>query len=80
MTRISGQDNFFAYAVNKKNENGGVFISVREAIQALKQDGIDKIVIVPGHWNYDNIDTILTHEAQQWPAHYAQGGYLGRQV
>jgi hypothetical protein len=53
-------DNFFSYAVNKKNENGGVFISVREAIQAMKQDGIDKIVIVPGHWNYDNIDTILT--------------------
>ncbi|MCX5904935.1 MAG: hypothetical protein NTV89_16020 [Proteobacteria bacterium] len=53
-------DNFFSYAVNKTNENGGVFISVREAIQAMKQDGIDKIVIAPGHWNYDNIDTILT--------------------
>jgi len=53
-------DNFFSYAVNKKNENGGVFISVRDAIQALKQDRVDKIVIAPGHWNYDNIDTILS--------------------
>ena len=53
-------DNFFSYAVNKKSENGGVFISVRDAIQALKQDGVDKIVIAPGHWNYDNIDTILS--------------------
>ena len=53
-------DNFFSYAVNKKSENGGVFISVRDAIQALKQDRVDKIVIAPGHWNYDNIDTILS--------------------
>ena len=52
-------DNFFSYAVNKKSENGGVFISVRDAIQALKQDRIDNIVIAPGHWNYDNIDTIF---------------------
>jgi hypothetical protein len=54
------QDNFFSYAVNKTSENGGVFISVREAIQGLKQDGIDNILIAPCHWNYDNIDTILS--------------------
>jgi hypothetical protein len=54
------QDNFFAYAVNKTSETGRVFISVRDAIQALKQDGIDNILIAPCHWNYDNIDTILS--------------------
>ena len=54
------ENNFFTYAVNKPEENGGVFISVRDAINLLKQDGINKIIVIPGHWNYDNIDTILT--------------------
>jgi hypothetical protein len=55
-------DNFFAYAVNKKNENGGVFIRVRDAINTLKAEGRDKIVVAMCHWNYDNIDTILTNK------------------
>ena len=54
------ENNFFTYAVNSPEENGGVFYSVRDAINLLKQDGINKIIIIPGHWNYDNIDTILT--------------------
>jgi hypothetical protein len=53
-------DNYFTYAVNKANENGGVFISVRDAINTLKGYNIRNILIIPGHWNYDNLDTILT--------------------
>ncbi len=53
------EDNFFAYGINKPSENGGIFITIREAIELLKEDGVDKIIIAPCHWNYDNLDTIL---------------------
>jgi len=41
------ENNFFTYAVNSPEENGGVFYSVRDAINLLKQDGINKIIIIP---------------------------------
>jgi hypothetical protein len=52
-------DNFYTYGINKTSENGGVFITIREAIDSLKEEGIDKIIVAPCHWNYDNLDTIL---------------------
>jgi hypothetical protein len=52
-------DNFFAYGINKTSENGGIFLTIREAIASMKEDGIDKIIIAPCHWNYDNLDTVL---------------------
>ncbi|MEI6128103.1 MAG: hypothetical protein WCQ99_16260, partial [Pseudomonadota bacterium] len=52
-------DNYFTYGVNKTNENGGVFIRIRDAIQTMKGYGISNILVVPCHWNYDNLDTIV---------------------
>ncbi|MCK5256486.1 MAG: hypothetical protein KAQ81_10715, partial [Deltaproteobacteria bacterium] len=35
------------------------FYGLRDAIQFANADGIDKIIIAPCHWQYDNLDTIL---------------------
>jgi hypothetical protein len=57
-------DNFFAYGVNKDSENkdtsgNTVFYSVRKAIQMAKESGLDKIIYMPCHWDYDNFDNIM---------------------
>jgi hypothetical protein len=52
-------DNYFTYGVNKQNENGSVYIRIRDAIQTMKGYGIENILVVPCHWNYDNLDTIF---------------------
>ncbi len=36
-----------------------IYYGLRDAIQFAKADGIDKVIIAPCHWQYDNLDTIL---------------------
>jgi hypothetical protein len=35
------------------------FINTREAIQMAKGEGLDKLIVIPAHWQYDNNDTYL---------------------
>lgn len=35
------------------------FINTREAIQMAKAEGLDKLIVIPAHWQYDNNDTYL---------------------
>lgn len=66
-------DNFFAYGVNKDAENkdingNPVFKSVRDSIQLAKASGLDKIIYMPCHWDYDNFDTIMnTRQVNKLP-------------
>ncbi len=58
------EDNFFTYAlgadIDLKGYGGDtVFPNIRLAIQEAKQGGMDQMLIVPGHWNYDNLDTVF---------------------
>jgi hypothetical protein len=58
------EDNFFTYGlstdIDLKGYSGeSIYYSIRQAIQFAKEDGIDKIIIAPCHWNYDNIDNIF---------------------
>jgi hypothetical protein len=58
------EDNFFTLGLSEEPDllgYGGetIFYSIRDAIQFAKADGIDKIIVAPCHWNYDNLDTIL---------------------
>jgi len=57
-------DNFYTYALGNDVDLKGyggetVFSNIRDEVQRAKDDGIDKIIVVPGHWNSDNLDTIL---------------------
>ena len=45
-----------------------------------KAQGIDKIIVVPAHWNYDNLDTIMRSKEENWlpmvsKADLANGNY-----
>lgn len=58
------EDNFFTFGLSEEPDLLGfggetIFYSIRNAIQFAKEDGIDKIIVAPCHWNYDNLDTIL---------------------
>lgn len=53
------QDNLFTYGVNTKEQNAGYFMSICEAIQQLKADGVDKIIIAPCHWLFDAHDVLI---------------------
>ena len=58
------EDNFFTYGlstdIDLKGYSGeSIYYSIRQAIQFAKEDGIDKIIIAPCHWNYDNLDNIF---------------------
>jgi hypothetical protein len=58
------EDNFFTLGLSEEPDLLGfggetIFYSIRDAIQFAKDDGIDKIIVAPCHWNYDNLDTIL---------------------
>ena len=58
------EDNFFTFGLSEEPDllgYGGetIFYSIRNAIQFAKDDGINKIIVAPCHWNYDNLDTIL---------------------
>ena len=57
-------DNLFTFGLSEDTAllgYGGetIFYGLRDAIQFAKADGIDKIIIAPCHWQYDNLDTIL---------------------
>lgn len=47
-------------------EGEQVFLTTRDGIQLAKAQGIDKIVVVPVHWNYDNLDTIMRSKEENW--------------
>lgn len=58
------KDNFFTFGLSEEPDLLGyagetVYYSIRNAIQFAKEDGIDKILVAPCHWNYDSLDTIL---------------------
>jgi len=53
------QDNFFTYGMSTEKELAGHFYSIRQALQWAKEDGIDKIIIAPCHWLYDNSDNLV---------------------
>jgi hypothetical protein len=52
-------DNFYSYGVTFGKNLGGHFKSIRDNIQAIKEDGINKMIVAPCHWYYDNFDNIL---------------------
>jgi hypothetical protein len=35
------------------------FNTTREAIQMAKAEDLDKLIVIPAHWNYDNLDSYL---------------------
>ena len=53
------EDNFFTYGMNTETENAGVFLDIRGAIQELKKEGVDKMIIAPCHWLYDCSDNLV---------------------
>jgi hypothetical protein len=53
------KDNFFTYGMINEKERAGIFYSIREALQWAKEDGLDKIIIAPCHWLYDNSDNLV---------------------
>jgi hypothetical protein len=58
------EENFFSYGlatdIDLKGYGGEtVFYSIREAIKLAVEDGLDKIIVAPCHWNYDSLDTIF---------------------
>ena len=59
------EDNFFTFGLSEEVDllgHGGeqqVFYSPRDAVGFAIADGIDKVIIAPCHWNYDNLDTIM---------------------
>jgi hypothetical protein len=58
------EENFFSYGlatdIDLKGYGGEtVFYSIREAINLAVEDGLDKIIVAPCHWNYDSLDTIF---------------------
>ncbi len=53
------EDNFYCYGLYVGANLGGHFKSIRDAIQAIKADGVDKIILAPCHWYFDNFDNIM---------------------
>jgi hypothetical protein len=53
------QDSLYAYGVYGEDKLGGHFHTVRSRVQAAKESGIDKIIIAPCHWYFDNFDTLV---------------------
>ena len=52
-------DNLFTFGVNTVEQNGGYFMGIRQAIQQLKADGVDKMIIAPCHWFFDAHDVLI---------------------
>ena len=57
-------DNFFTFGLSEEVDLLGYggeqyFYGPRDALAFAVADGIDKVIIAPCHWNYDNLDTIL---------------------
>ncbi len=55
------KDNFYAYGTERSRMLGGEFMTLRETIQLVKQDGNEKIIIAPCHWFYDGYDTLYVN-------------------
>ena len=61
------EDNFYSYGLStdvdlKGYSNEGsvkVYNGTRDAINMAKQAGYKNIIVVPCHWNYDNLDTAI---------------------
>lgn len=53
------EDSLYSYGVYKDDKLGGHFHTVRSRVQAVKESGIDKMIIAPCHWYFDNFDTII---------------------
>jgi hypothetical protein len=58
------EDNLFTFGLSTEPDLLGlagehVFYGIRDAIEFAVKDGIDKILVFPCHWNYDNFDTIF---------------------
>ena len=53
------ENSLYSYGVYTGSKLGGHFHSVRDSIQAVKESGIDKMIIAPCHWYFDNFDTIV---------------------
>jgi hypothetical protein len=49
------EDNFYSYSMDWNEP----FNNTREAIQMAKAEGLDKMIVIPTHWQYDNPDTFL---------------------
>ena len=49
------EDNFYSYSMDWNEP----FNNTREAIQMAKAEGLDKMIVIPTHWQYDNLDTFL---------------------
>ena len=49
------EENFYSYSMDWN----APFINTREAIQMAKDEGLDKLIVIPAHWQYDNTDTYL---------------------
>ncbi len=49
------EDNFYTYGI----DYDAPFKNIRDGIQEAKAAGLDKLIVVPGHWNYDSADTNL---------------------
>ncbi len=49
------EDNFYSYSMDWNEP----FNNTREAIQMAKAEGLDKLIVIPAHWQYDNHDTFL---------------------
>jgi hypothetical protein len=49
------EDNFYSYSMDWNEP----FNTTREAIQMAKTERLDKLIVIPAHWNYDNLDSYL---------------------
>jgi hypothetical protein len=49
-------DNFYSYGLSTGDQLGDWFKSIRDSIQLAKEESLDKIIIVPAHWFYDNVE------------------------
>jgi len=57
-------ENFYAYALYTGDKLGGHFHSIREVLQSAKADGIDKLILAPCHWFYDDFDNLCDMRLQ----------------
>jgi hypothetical protein len=53
------EDSFYTYGVYSGSKLGEHFKSVRDAVQEVKDSGIDQMIVAPCHWYFDNFDTIV---------------------
>jgi hypothetical protein len=62
--------NLFTFSLETKDLMGvtgeQLFYTTRDGIQLAKAQGIDTIIVVPAHWNYDNLDTIMRSKEENW--------------